>query len=129
VYENECGTLASQLMQRSALKEQCFNQGLVLHSDNGAPMKAKLEELGVQPSYNRLSVSNDNPYSEATFRTLKYRPSRPPARFKNLAEAQNWVLNFIDWYNNKHKHSKIHFVTPAQRHAEKDGEILAARKK
>jgi transposase InsO family protein len=134
VHEEECGTKAAQLMQRNVFKEQCFKQELVLHSDNGAPMKSqtmkvKLEELGVQPSYSRPRVSNDNPYSEATFRTLKYRPNWPSAGFKTLSEVRDWVGNFVEWYNNKHKHSKINFVSPAQRHAGKDGEILAERKK
>lgn len=133
VHETECGTKAAQLMQRNILKEQCFYKDLVLHSDNGAPMKsqtmkAKLEELGVQSSYSRPSVSNDNPYSESTFRTLKYRPNWPSAGFKDLGEAQDWVQKFVNWYNNKHKHSKINFVTPAQRHAGLDGEILEKRK-
>jgi putative transposase len=133
VHENECGTKAAQLMQRNVLKEQCLGADLVLHSDNGAPMKslmlkAKMEELGVQSSYSRPSVSNDNQYSESTFKTLKYRPNWPSSGFKTLEEARDWVHEFVDWYNNKHKHSKINFVTPAQRHQGKDGEILAHRK-
>jgi transposase InsO family protein len=133
VHENECGTKAAQLMQRNILKEQCFKADLVLHSDNGAPMKsatlkAKMEELGVQSSFSRPSVSNDNPYSESTFRTLKYRPNWPSAGFKTLEEARDWVHEFVDWYNNKHKHSKINFVTPAERHEGKDVEILNNRK-
>ena len=133
VHENECGTKAAQLMQRNILKEQCFKADLVLHSDNGAPMKSatlktKMEELGVQSSFSRPSVSNDNPYSESTFRTLKYRPNWPSAGFQTLEEARDWVHEFVDWYNNKHKHSKINFVTPAERHEGKDVEILNNRK-
>lgn len=135
VHERECGELASKLVQRCMLREQCFNTAtpLVLHSDNGAPMKAltmkaKLEELGVMSSYSRPRVSNDNPYSEALFRTLKYRAEWPASGFNNLAEARDWVQNFVDWYNNEHKHSKINFVTPSERHAGKDEAILAERK-
>ena len=133
VYDNECGTKAAQLMQRNVLKEQCFQKDLVLHSDNGAPMKSqmlkvKMEELGIQSSFSRPRVSNDNPYSESTFRTLKYRPNWPSSGFKTLEEARDWVHEFVDWYNNKHKHSKINFVTPAQRHQGKDGEILNNRR-
>lgn len=133
VHDKECGELAAQLVQRCMLREQCFNQPLVLHSDNGAPMKAqtmraKLDELGVQSSYSRPRVSNDNPYSEALFKTLKYRPDWPASGYKGLAEARDWVDTFVDWYNVEHKHSKLNFVTPAQRHARKDGEILAKRK-
>ena len=133
VHDRECGDLASQLVQRCMLREQCFNQPLVLHSDNGAPMKAqtmraKLDELGVQSSYSRPRVSNDNPYSEALFKTLKYRPNWPSSGFRGLAEARDWVNKFVGWYNLEHKHSKLNFVTPAERHAQMDGEILARRK-
>ncbi len=133
VHEQECGERAAELVQRCMLREQCFNQPLVLHSDNGAPMKAqtmkaKLEELGVQSSYSRPRVSNDNPYSEALFRTLKYRPEWPSSGFASLAEARDWVQQFVDWYNDEHKHSKLNFVTPAQRHAGQDGDILERRK-
>jgi len=91
-------------------------------------MKAKLEELGVLPSYSRPRVSNDNPFSEALFRTLKYRPEWPSSGFVSLSEARDWVENFTHWYNNKHRHSKLNFVTPEQRHAGKDREILEKRK-
>ena len=133
VHEKECGELAAQLIQRCMLREQCLHRPLVLHSDNGAPMKAqtmkaKLEELGVLPSYSRPRVSNDNPFSEALFRTLKYRPEWPSSGFASLSEARDWVENFTHWYNNKHRHSKLNFVTPAQRHAGQDREILEKRK-
>ena len=133
VHEQECGELAASLIQRCMLCEQCFRQPLVLHSDNGAPMKsftmtAKLEELGVTASLSRPSVSNDNPYSEALFRTLKYRPEWPSAGFKSLTLARAWVEKFVTWYNDEHKHSKINFVSPSVRHAMKDKEVLSKRK-
>ncbi len=133
VHERECGKLASELVQRCMLSEQCFNTKLVLHSDNGAPMKAltmkaKLEELGVQSSYSRPRVSNDNPFSEALFRTLKYRANWPSSGFNSLAEARDWVQKFVTWYNNEHKHSKLNFVTPAERHACLDEKILTKRR-
>lgn len=133
VHEQECGELAAQLMQRNMLREQCFNQPLVLHSDNGAPMKcltmkAKLEELGVTASLSRPSVSNDNPYSESLFRTLKYRPQWPSKGFNSLTETREWVDNFVTWYNDEHKHSKLNFVSPSQRHAMQDKEILSKRR-
>jgi transposase InsO family protein len=132
VYNQECGELAGNLVQRCMLREQCLNMPLVLHSDNGAPMKAqtmkaKMEELGVQSSYSRPRVSDDNPYSEALFRTLKYRPEWPSSGFVSLEAARDWVQNFVDWYNNKHRHSKINFVTPAQRHRGEDKVILEKR--
>ncbi len=135
VYEKECGQLAAQLLQRCMLKEQCFNQTplLVLHSDNGAPMKsqtlkAKMEELGVMSSYSRPRVSNDNPFSEALFKTLKYRGDWPSSGFKSLDDARDWVQHFVDWYNHQHKHSQLNFVSPAERHAGLDDKILQQRK-
>lgn len=134
VHEKECGTLASELVQRCVLKEHCTQQPLVLHSDNGAPMKArtmkaKLEELGILSSYSRPRVSNDNPFSEALFRTLKYKENWPSAGFTSLADARDWVQQFADWYNNQHKHSELRFVSPAERHAGLDTDILAKRKR
>lgn len=133
VHEQECGELAAELMQRNMLREQCFREPLVLHSDNGAPMKsltmkAKLEELGVTASLSRPSVSNDNPYSESLFRTLKYRPQWPSAGFKSLIEAREWVEKFVTWYNNEHKHSKLNFVSPSVRHKMQDKAVLSKRK-
>jgi len=133
VYEAESGEHAVALLQRSLLSEQCYHEPLVLHSDNGAPMKSqtlkiKLEELGVMPSYSRPRVSNDNAYAESVFRTLKYRPQWPSNGFKDLTEARQWVERFVHWYNHEHKHSKIRFVTPQQRHSGLDQQILANRK-
>lgn len=134
VYDVESGELAASLLQRSVLREQCLHQPLVLHSDNGAPMRsltlrAKLEELGVVSSYSRPRVSNDNPFSEALFKTLKYVDKWPDKGFTSLAEARDWVQAFTQWYNHEHKHSKIQFVSPAERHAGLDADILANRRK
>ncbi len=117
------------------IREACANAdmtGLVLHSDNGGPMKgstmlATLQRLGVIPSFSRPSVSNDNPFSEALFRTLKYRPEFPRKPFASLDEARTWVEAFVGWYNEDHRHSGIKFVTPAERHAGLDVAILAHR--
>lgn len=133
VYEEESGAHAVTVLQRALLSEQCFNQPVVLHSDNGAPMKSqtlkvKLEELGVLPSYSRPRVSNDNAYAESVFRTLKYRPEWPSNGFKDLIQVRQWVERFVHWYNHKHKHSKIRFVTPQQRHEGLDQQILDNRK-
>jgi putative transposase len=133
VHENECGIKAGELLERTCWREKTGRSSLVLHSDNGAPMKAvtmkvKMEELGVTPSYNRPRVSNDNPYSESTFRTLKYRPNWPSHGFSNLSEVRDWVQGFVDWYNYEHKHSRIKFVTPSERHDGLDGDILEKRK-
>jgi len=106
---------------------------LALHSDNGSPMKgatmlATLYDLGVAASFSRPRVSNDNPYSESHFRTMKYRPEYPSRPFASLEEAELWVTQFVDWYNNTHLHSGIQFVTPASRHEGRHHEILRNRK-
>lgn len=91
-------------------------------------MLGTLQKLGVTPSFSRPSVSNDNPYSEALFKTLKYRPSFPEKPFDSLEEARMWVAEFQQWYNEDHRHSAIKFVTPGQRHRGEDVAILAKRK-
>jgi len=93
----------------------------------GASMLATLQALGIMPSFSRPAVSNDNPYSESLFKTLKYRPEYPARPFADVTAARQWVLGFVDWYNFKHRHSAIQFVTPAQRHAGLDTAILAKR--
>jgi len=134
VHEEESSTLASGLMTDICQREGILPDQVTLHSDNGSPMKgatmlATLQELGVVPSFSRPSVSNDNPYSESLFRTLKYRPEYPEKPFLNLLSARGWVQGFVDWYNFEHLHSAIQFVTPAQRHTGEDIEILAKRKR
>jgi transposase InsO family protein len=106
--------------------------GLVLHADNGGPMKgatmlATLERLGVIPSFSRPRVSDDNPYSEALFRTLKYCPTFPSQPFVDLEAARAWVTAFVTWYNHHHQHSAIRFVTPDDRHTGRDIAMLAQR--
>lgn len=134
VHERECGELAAQLLQRTLMREQCFNQPLVLHSDNGAPMKsltfkAKMEELHITSSYSRPRVSDDNPYVESLFRTLKYVPSWPSKGFAELEISRLWVEQFVVWYNTKHKHSRLNYVTPSERHNGQDKAVLAYRAK
>lgn len=132
VHEYECNELAAELIKDACLQEKIDPAGLVLHSDNGGPMKgatmlATLERLGVVPSFSRPRVSDDNPYSEALFRTLKYRPEYPNGCFESLESARLWVDGFVDWYNHGHQHSALRFVTPAARHAGREGEILRRR--
>jgi len=133
VHRQESSTLASSLMIDICQREGIEAQQVILHSDNGSPMKgatmlATLQELGVIPSFSRPSVSNDNPYSESLFRTLKYRPEYPEKPFAGLLAARVWVQGFVGWYNLEHLHSAIQFVTPEQRHSGEDIEILAKRK-
>src|SRR3954470_20290675 len=106
--------------------------GLVLHSDNGKPMRgstmlATLQWLGIVPSFNRPHVSNDNPYSEALFRTLKHVTAYPTLPFADLEAARRWVTRFVAWYNAEHRHSGIRYVTPDQRHFGQEKAILARR--
>jgi len=133
VYENESSAQAANLMTDICQREGVKPKQVTLHSDNGSPMKgatmlATLQELGVVPSFSRPSVSNDNPYSESLFRTLKYRPEYPEYPFSDLTAARCWVGSFAGWYNKEHLHSAIKFITPDQRHAGKDEEILELRK-
>ena len=132
VYEQESGELAAGLLQRIVMTERCFDAPPVVHSDNGAPMKsltllAKMYDLGITPSRGRPRVSNDNPYSESLFRTLKYCPQWPVDGFANIETARSWVREFIAWYNDQHRHSRIRFVTPTQRHRGEDKAILKQR--
>jgi hypothetical protein len=93
----------------------------------GATMLATLQKLGVIPSFSRPACSNDNPFSESLFKTLKYRPAYPRRPFDSLMAARQWVGTFVHWYNEEHRHSAINFVTPSQRHAGLDGALLRKR--
>jgi len=115
VYEDESSAQAADLMMDICAREGIKRNQVTLHSDNGSPMKgatmlATLQQLGVIPSFSRPSVSNDNPYSESLFRTLKYRPEYPEKPFTDLADARNWIQGFVDWYNEEHLHSAIKFI-------------------
>jgi putative transposase len=133
VYYYESSEYSSALIA-DATKRHNVKQGeLVLHSDNGGPMKgatmlATLQVLGVVPSFSRPKVSDDNPFSESLFKTLKYRPSYPDGAFASIDEARTWVERFVIWYNFDHQHSEICFVTPASKHNGQDLEILEKRK-
>lgn len=132
VHENESADHASVLIRKACLAEGVHQDGLVLHADNGGPMKgatmlATLQKLGVVPSFSRPSVSDDNPYSESLFRTLKYTPAYPSKPFESIGAARQWVHRFVRWYNNEHRHSAIRYVTPDQRHRGADRELLKQR--
>ena len=132
VHDRESSEQASALIRKAVLSEGCIGQPLVLHADNGSPMKGAtmkttMEKLGITSSYSRPRVSNDNPFSEALFRTFKYRPNWPTKGFATKADAQNWVKSFANWYNDEHLHSAIRFVTPNARHSGDDRETLANR--
>ena len=132
VWEEENAAHAEHLIRKTTLAQGIAGRPLVLHSDNGSPMKAAtfqatLEKLGVQSSYSRPRVSNDNPYSESLFKTMKYRPGYSFKGFSSLEESRIWVDKFVRWYNNEHLHSGINFLTPYQRHYGLDKEIMAKR--
>lgn len=133
VHDQENSYYASQLVQEICQNEEIERHQVTLHSDNGAPMKgstllATLQTLGVSTSFSRPSVSNDNPYSESAFKTLKYCYFYPDKPFASLQEARQWVERFVRWYNTEHHHSALKFITPEQRHNGQSDEILARRK-
>ncbi|NLN48627.1 MAG: IS3 family transposase, partial [Clostridiales bacterium] len=132
VWEAENAEYAEQLVRKAVLSQGLQGRPLVLHSDNGSPMKAAtfqatLEKLGIQSSFSRPRVSNDNPYSESLFKTMKYRPKYPTKGFKTLSEARAWVQKFVWWYNFEHLHSGLKFITPHQRHYGLDKKIIKNR--
>jgi transposase InsO family protein len=129
IHEKESPELASQCFERSVAKEG--NRPQFLHSDNGNPMKglsmlATLYRFGVIPSYSRPRVSNDNAYSESLFKTAKYVPHYP-GYFESLSDARAWFADFVHWYNTKHRHSGIGYVTPEQRHTGADRQLFDER--
>lgn len=132
IHREESAAFAAELIRKACLKHGVKRDQLVLHSDNGSPMKgatmlATLQRLGVVPSFSRPSVSDDNPFSESLFHTAKYCPMYPRKPFASLEDARSWTLTFTAWYNNEHRHSGIRFVTPAQRHAQTDTALLNQR--
>lgn len=131
VHDHELADTAAEVMTRACATHGVDPAGLVLHSDNGSPMKgatmlATLQYLGVVASFSRPSVKNDNAYAERLFGTLKYRPGYP-GRFATLEAARAWVTRFVAWYNGEHRHSAIRYVTPDERHDGRDIAILAER--
>jgi len=132
VHDAERGEHASALVERTVWREQCVDKPMVLHGDNGSPLKGAtvqtmLAKLGITASFSRPRVSNDNAYAESIFRTLKYAPAFPRNGFESLEAARNWVHAFAHWYNTQHRHRGINYVTPEQRHEGLDVEILAKR--
>lgn len=134
IHAEESSENAARLLRKACMKEGIHSSKLmlVLHSDNGSPMKGSsmletMRQLDVVSSFSRPRVSNDNAYAESIFRTCKYRPEYPYKGFKNMTNAREWVLDFVTWYNQEHRHSGIKFVTPQSRHEGKDEAILAQR--
>ena len=120
IADRESGSLAELLITEACAKQQIARDQLTIHADNGGPMIAKpvtllMTDLGVLPSHSRPHVSNDNPFSEAQFKTMKYQPDYPE-RFGSLVDARTWAQTFFPWYNDAHHHSGIGFMTPAAVH-------------
>lgn len=133
VHADESMDLAASMVESSCEREGVDPTQLVLHADNGGPMKgstmlATLQRLGVVASFSRPHVSDDNPYVEALFRTLKFRPGYPRKPFESIEHARTWVAQFVAWYNGEHLHSAIRFVTPNDRHERRDNALLARRR-
>ncbi len=132
VNDAESAELSAAMIKRTCEAAAIDPAGLVLHSDNGGPMKgttmlAMLEWLGIAASFSRPGVSDDNPFPEAIFRTLKYRPEYPSRPFEDVLSARAWVEAFVSWYNTGHLHSGIRFVTPQDRHDGRDAAVLNRR--
>ncbi|MHC1590574.1 MAG: IS3 family transposase, partial [Candidatus Helarchaeales archaeon] len=129
IHNEESEDLAQKMFSRISVERNL--NGVKLHSDNGSPMKGAtmlmtLYSLGVVPSFSRPRVSDDNPFSEALFKTIKYMPAYP-GKFKTIDDARKWMADFVHWYNTKHKHSGIGYITPEQRASGKEHEILKLR--
>ena len=132
VFDCESAEKAAALLEDICTRQGISANQVTVHSDNGGPMKgetmlATMQRLGVAHSRSRPAVSNDNPYAESLFKTLKYRPQFPLKPFVDLLQARRWVTDLVHWYNEEHRHSAIAFVTPAQRHAQTDEALLKAR--
>ena len=130
---SESAEQASRILKESCMKEGIERSALTLHSDNGASMKgstmlAMMQWLGVASSFSRPRTSNDNCYSEALFKTLKYVPEYPERPFETLEAAKHWVTDFVSWYNTEHLHSGVNYVTPEDRQQGNDSEILRQRR-
>jgi putative transposase len=120
IAERESGELARQLMRETCERQGIEPDELTVHSDRGGPMKSKTlaqlyADLGVTKTHSRPHTSNDNPFSESQFKTVKYRPEFP-RRFGSLEHARDCSRDLIDWYNNEHHHSSLAFLTPHDVH-------------
>ena len=128
----ESAVLASKLIEASSIKQSIRPGQLTVHADRGTSMTSKpvallLADLGITKTHSRPQVSNDNPFSEAQFKTLKYRPEFPD-RFCCIEDGRAFCLAFFDWYNNEHYHSGLALLTPATVHYGQTAAVLARRR-
>jgi putative transposase len=131
VQYRENGQLAKTLIEQATEQQQITPKILTLHADRGSPQRAKpvaflLADLGITKTHSRPYTSSDNPYSEAHFKTLKYRPEFPD-RFDDIEQARGHCRVFFDWYNHHHRHSGIGLMTPAAFHYGQATDLHAAR--
>lgn len=131
IAERESATLAQELISETCARQGIQPGQLTIHADRGSSMTSKsvaflMADLGVTKSHSRPYISNDNPYSEAQFKTLKYRPDYP-SRFGCLADARAWSKFFFGWYNQKHHHSGLALLTPAVVHYHRSETMLQKR--
>jgi putative transposase len=131
VAERESSILAQHLIAQTCQKQGIVEGQLTIHADRGASMRSKpvahlLSDLGVTKTHSRPYTSNDNPYSESQFRTLKYCPEFPE-RFGSIQDSRSFCCPFFTWYNNEHKHSGISLLTPADMHYGQAEEVISSR--
>lgn len=131
VANRESSALAEQLISETAAKQNISPDQLTLHADRGSSMKSKvvallLTDLGVNKTHSRPHVSDDNPFSEAQFKTLKYHPVFPE-KFGSLQDCRDFCRVFFNWYNNKHYHSGIKLLTPAMLHLGDSDQVIQKR--
>lgn len=131
VASRESATLAKRLVSESMRRQGIGRDQMTLHADRGPSMTSKslallLADLGVRKSHNRPYTSNDNPFSEAHFKTLKYHPGFP-VRFGSLADSRGYCAPYISWYNTEHRHSSLAYLTPADVHYGRAEQILQQR--
>ncbi len=133
IAERESAELAEELIATTCVKQGILREQLTVHADNGASMIAQslmqlYSELGITPSHSRPHVSNDNPYSKAHFKTIKYRPDYPE-RFGSAPDARQWAEGFFTWYNHEHHHSALGLLTPAVVHYGQAAAVLGQRQR
>ena len=131
IAQQQSALLAEELITASCAQQNIRRGQLTIHADRGSPMIAKslaflLADLGVTKTHSRPHTANDNPYSEAQFKTLKYRPDYPE-RFGSQADARAWAGTFFNWYNHDHHHSALALLTPADVHYGRAETILQQR--
>jgi putative transposase len=127
VYDSESAAFSARFVESAVWAEGCPTRPVILHADNGSPMKFTMERLGMIASFSGPPVSNDNPFSEALFRNCKYVTGWAKTGFSSIAEAQSWVEGFVRWYITEHYHRAIRFATPDARHRVEDRRQLARR--